>query len=287
MNGTQTLEDLFTRDGHLTELTIDRYLVEELSLEQHQAVDDHLQECDDCRGEVQAARAFYDEVSADLDEFPQLAQANDDTSDEAPAQVVNLADERRQRRKLWLTSAAAIACAVALVIAIFPQQTDRADQPTLVDDDLLDRVQLRGSGLSLEVWVDTDDDPPRRAMTGETIHPGNRLGFRLSTDEPGDILVVGVDGAGQAYLGFPHDTGGSSRTLDAMPDGELLDGAVQVGPATGTEWILALRCEDSIHFDELQDHLRDLDDEAVRGLTDELPPGCQISSVRLNKSPRP
>ncbi len=58
--------DLMTQDGHLTELTVDRHLVDEFAQDERALVDAHLGACQSCREWLAEIRAFDEQTASTL-----------------------------------------------------------------------------------------------------------------------------------------------------------------------------------------------------------------------------
>ena len=283
MSHDEATENLFTRDGHVTELTMDRLLLKELSPVQESAIEAHVEECDDCDEELAIARTYYGGVG---EEEESAATDDEDTT----AQVVDLSEERKRRRPLWVVSSvAAVACALVLFFAIPTGEMDptpMGDQE-MIGDPVVDEVRIRGDGFSMEVWispvVDPDADPveygtARRADDGDALASGDRVGFRLFSVEAGDIMVVGVDPDDEVYPVYPHGEDESSARMDERPVGEDLSVAIVPDEEPGRERMVAIYCPEPFDFQTAKTAIRD-----EQKLDQMQSDGCSISETWLDK----
>jgi hypothetical protein len=139
--------------------------------------------------------------------------------------------------------------------------------------------------FSWEVFVN-DDSGTRAVVDGDTVYPGQRLGFRVHPRHSGHLLIVGVDDRGQDYLCYPQRQGGQGALVAASDKPYSLEEAVRLDEVTGHERLLALFCPEPVSLEQIGPALL----EAVRGGADELPvlrPGCAQRDITLLKEPAP
>lgn len=232
MNGTPDppwTDQLLTRDGHLSPLALERRRYDAPDPGRDAFVDAHLAGCDACAATLAAAedadRAF---AIAPPTALLRAAPA-------APA------PPRRRTRTLTLWLAPLAAAAIALLI-LAPWR----DAP--------DVTRLRGGPFDLEVWVH-DGAEARQVATGDTVRPGDRIGFRVKARRPGHLLVVGVDAQGHVYICYPQEAA-ASAPIPVTPTPIELDQAMRFDAVAGRERLVALFCDTPIALDEVAETLR-------------------------------
>lgn len=255
------LQDLLARDGRLSDLTLDRYAVGDLSAEETSAVDAHLAAHPDEQARLSAVRAA---LQAPLP--PLLARPTAPT-----AEVIPLFSRRRLGPALG--GALAVAAATLLIVNLSGTSQDR------------ETFVARGdASLSLEVMVQGRDD----AIAAEgRVQAGDRLMFQVTPREAGHLLVLGVDGAGSVYPWHPPGEGAQSLAVTA---GEVVQPStgLQVDATPGAERIVGLLCAAPIRYAEVRGALASA--AALAGAGGALPgvrQGCAQAVVLLQKTPRP
>ena len=247
------MDDLLTRDGHLSELTLDRLLQGEL--DGVAALDAHLAECAECRGAVASARAFDAQVVL----RPPM------TATESPASG------------RWPLYGAIVAMAAAVAfLALRADITPDSPMPPT------DEFRLKG-GFDFQVFAH-DGKTSRAVDTGGEVHPGERLGFRFGAKRSGHLMVVGTDGRGEPYLCYPQNTEGAPREMAPEATPRDLEQAVRLDNVLGVEAIVALHCDEPLIFGDAAGVLKGV---AVTG--DPLPAvrsDCRQRVIHLSKVPR-
>lgn len=216
-------DQVFTRDGHLLELAIERYLLDEL--DERAQVDEHVAGCADCarlleRYREPVALPALPPLGAPQEGVDPLEPAND-PSGVAP----------------WKLVSAALAVAAAVLFGVF----------------LPDEFQSRGGQLELEVYRH-DGASGEQLSEGDVVHPGDRLGFRLESGRGGHAMVLGQDEAGSIYPCWPQPEGVSVQ-LDPMTEPTTLPTAVRLDDTLGTETIVAIVCDEPFTFGHAADAL--------------------------------
>lgn len=141
-----------------------------------------------------------------------------------------------------------------------------------------DDIVLKGNGLSLRLFR-LGPSGPERLFDGSTAYPHDvvQVAFELS-GQP-HLVVVSVDGAGNATLHFPLD--GSSRAplgLKVIPQSFELD------DAPGFERFFLVTSDAPLSPDAILDAARRLaHGPSPRTAPLPVPPGAGVSSVRLDK----
>ena len=135
-----------------------------------------------------------------------------------------------------------------------------------------DEFRIKGSGINLLVFRD-DNGTSARLRGGASIHPGDRLGFQVRNRDDGYLLVMGIDGSGEPYLCYPQSEGGSAMPTLASPSATTLPEAIEVDDVLGEDHLIAVICDEPFHFDDIAGAIQ----------TDELPHGCAVDEVLLQK----
>jgi hypothetical protein len=173
---------------------------------------------------------------------------------------------RRTVRVAWLAAPALLAAAgLVLFVAL---RRDAADAPGVLQDG----VRVKGSGLSLEVFV-RHAGQVRRARDGEDVTPGDALRFALRGHGAAHVAVLSRDGAGVASVYAPR----TAVTLTARA--HELPGAIELDATPGPERLIAIACATPFEVEPLRAAL------AV-GEPLALPDGCQQAPFTLRKAPQ-
>ena len=234
-------DQVFTRDGHVLELALEAHLLGELEPSDLALLEAHCTTCAPC-GERLEGLALPGLA------LPPLSAPR--------AEVVELGP--RRTRAIMLPVLGLLAAGVLAAILI------PADEPEIFG--------ARGAGtLELEVYRH-DGSEGVEVHDGDVVHPGERLGFRLTSDEDGHAMVVGVDEAGTVYPCWPQPEGRSVQ-LPASDEPTTLPTAVRLDDALGSETIVAIRCEQPFAFGGVADAVAD----------QRAPAGCEVVELSLTK----
>ena len=135
-----------------------------------------------------------------------------------------------------------------------------------------DGVRTKG-GFAFEVHLQ-DGAGSRLLIDGDSVAAGDRLGFRIKSDAPGHLLILGRDGAGEVWLAWPQTAQGSSAPIEPSAM-RTLDQAVTLDATPGDERLVALLCAAPVHQ-------RDVASMLARA---ETPDGCRARPITLRKRP--
>ncbi len=254
---------LFTRDGHLQDLALERLAIDDLEPAAAETVRAHLQGCQAC---TQRRGAIAAELAEPL---PELRTA---PAPERRGGFVIPAGIMRLRWFVGGVGAAVAAAAVALVVML-----------PAIDEELGTGFRARGSALSFEVYRQADAGAVR-VQDGDGVQAGDRLGFRVASQDGGHLIVLGIDSALSPYPCYPADPARGPVAWAASPDPVRLDAAVELDATPGQERIVALLCERPVGFEELAPQLRAAASgaEAWDALPD-LHTGCLQRELRVHK----
>lgn len=255
---TATLHGGLGRDGHLTQLALEQLALDE---EMSATIHGHIETCDACRRQLQ-----------------QLVQWQAQVKVRPPAQVVLL---RRRWPGPWLPAAGAMALAALLLLTLA-----RDPEPTPRSPTAGDTLRTKGAQIDFEVFA-YDGTEVRQLSTGDVVHPGERLGFRLRTAHAAHVMVAGVDSRGSAYLCYPYGENSQSRQLAPTPIPVAVDDAVVLDDVPGDEHLVALFCPQPFAFAAVADKLRAvvLARPALPALPNVLD-HCLQRELALRKQPR-
>lgn len=248
----------FRRDGHLHDLGLEALGTDDLGEADRGAVAAHLAACPACADRAAALRA--------------------DDAHPLPARMEALPEPANARGWAAWTAPLLLAATALLALVALPRPTvevSPAPEP--------DVLRAKGLRFQVEVWAD-EGARSRRVRDNEAALPSDRLGFRVATQEEGHVLIVGIDDAGQAWLGYPQDSDGRSRPVDPGGAAEDLGAAVRLDGREGLERIVGLRCPTPFTFADLSGALTAA--AADTPASTPLPPlraGCVQSETRVRK----
>lgn len=231
------------RDGHLTDLALE-HLLDDDALPN---TDAHLAGCAACSERLAAMRA-EDQLTLPAFLPPSVVQ-----EPVLPGPPAN--DALR-----WF-SGLAVAAAV-LIGALVALPGDTAG----------DGYRVKGAGITLQVFRDEGENS-QRLRDGDTIAPGDRLGFRIRQRNDGHLMIIGVDQQDEPYLCFPQSRDGESVLQEAASEPRALPEAIRMDEARGSELLVAVLCDDPFDFDEM----------ARAVLDDRIPSDCATDRVELIK----
>ncbi|MEM1347257.1 MAG: zf-HC2 domain-containing protein [Myxococcota bacterium] len=279
---------------HPSELTLERFVLGELENDELARVQAHLTTCDVCARVVSDLRGF--ELMLEPPQRPRFRSSI----------------WARRRARLGVAVVAA-ACAVALVFAALVLSKGGQEAPvdslegaqiarsgTSGEDAMAvdpsrrpdpgDGVRIKSAPLELDVYVH-DGASTRIVGAGETVHPGERVGFKVHVRErAGEFMIIGWDEREHTYLGFPQGNKRRSVHMDVTPQGGVeLDQALQLDAVLGIEHLLAIRCDDAFSFEDAQqaiDARLSAREDPGRGLTLHGAP-CHTHHTWLDKRDAP
>lgn len=286
-------ETLFARDGHLSALTLQRLLARDLSEEEREVVEEHLESCEVCSARLEAERSAHDlfrhtlPISAQLLERAHAELARQNLSERrAPKPRPARAGARARVPSLWMRRVAPVALAAcALLAAAVAVYTNRAatGAPTLdpAQDAQLTAPEpdrIKGNLVKLEVFVH-DGHKVRLAEQGEQVRPGDRIMFKLFAYTEGYVMIVGVDERDEVYIGHPQGQGKAARPIEVNGAGVELDDALELDDVLGEERLVALLCPEPF---TLEDVVHRVSGEGAGALSAE----CARYEVVLDKRPK-
>jgi hypothetical protein len=243
----------------LSELRLDRLLAGELDPAARADCERHLTGCPRCTSR-RAAREEERRL------FRATAPPLFGPSGAAAAAA---AAARGPRRWLWLGTGAFAAAAVAVLLLLGHPPRPASETVTAKGVRLL-RFYVR----------DAASGAVREGAPAEVVHPGDGLRFRfeVATLSGGYVALLGRDAAGRAAVYFP-ERGTTTALLPGTSDG-LIPYSIELDQTLGPETIHALSCRGALPLGPLQAALARSEKAVV------WPPGCQVETLRLEKTPR-
>jgi hypothetical protein len=250
------MTEYFTRDGHLSHLVLERFHSGELN---DSLIQQHLVSCVECKHALASLKAH--EVAFSLS---------------PPATT-------KKSRPMMVYGSMLAAAAATLVFVLAkpsqdPGQSTPGAQPGWVEP--ADVYRTKG-GLSVEFFLERND-VVTRALNGTSAHPGDRLGFRVSTNSVGHLMIAAIDGTHTPFLYYPQDTNGRSQQFGPSQEMVTLDQAIVLDDALGEEQLVVLFCEKPFGFNELAENLKSARrGEAKSGFP--YPANCRERTITMTK----
>lgn len=274
------MEDLLTTTGQLTDLTIDRYLVADLSPSEIDFVEAHLSANPDEQTRLNAVRDFVARPlppltlpSSTTAAPEEPAAGEDNAADETPDNVIPLFG----RRRVWaaVTGALAAAAAILLIVNINPNDpVNSGNTPGEPVDTFYNRGQ----------WLEVVDTNQQKVST---VFPNQRLMFKATAPQDGYFMVLGVDGKNNVYAWHPR---GSQAMAEPVKKGQRLQPEIsmRMDDTPGVERIVGVICPKPFRYADLNGRLA----QAARDTMPEqqmpsLRAGCVQTVFPFNKGVRP
>jgi len=224
---------LFDRDGHLTELGLDRLTYEPstVNAESTLVADNHLLNCNICRGALAQlkdgdAAMVLPPRKATPAALPQPAK------DALGARVLAF------RRRLPVLGGIVALAAVAFFAVRLTQTTDPTPNEWRIKGD---------NAFTFNVYIHNGDTPVLTTHAAFPVAPGDRMGFVVTADAPGHLLILGWDDQGHTYSCFPQQDGltagpTSSAPIEAQASPWTVPAAMAFDDVPGREHVAAIFC---------------------------------------------
>lgn len=180
----------------------------------------------------------------------------------------------------------------AATAQVVPSEADEVDttarQPTPASSDLTttrtpttNGIVTTGTrtkgGASLEYFVERDGRA-RRGVSGDVLHPGDRIRFSYTSDRKQSLVILSIDGAGAVSRYHPV-----TDDVAAVENGKnvLLDASVVLDDVVGEEHVFGLFCSEHVDLEDLQGRLeRDRHDVS-------WPVHCTVEELVFDKQLQP
>lgn len=226
----------------------------------HPEIRSHVEGCADCGAQVQALSA---EAEAFLKARPTerlLGQLDRRAHSTVPA-----------RRLGWLIPALGVLVPLVAVLIVFGGfRGDGDDDGVAYKGGKLRVVVARGPGRTAQEVLGAD----------ARVRAGDVLRFQFDAEQAGHLLILELDGKGQASVFHPF--GGMKSAPIAAKEKEFLPGSVELDDAPGPEFLFAVFAPRPLDAAPLLDALRVQSGRPEPTLSCE---GCSVSMLRLQKAP--
>lgn len=171
-------------------------------------------------------------------------------------------------KQSWVPRGLAAAAAVGLVVwAVGVPSTHEPGDPEEPGG-----VRLKGPAINLSVFRERGGQVDE-VMSGERFQAGDRLRFMVDLPDNGHVMVVGVEGSGEAYAAFPLGAKASAPAEGGKK--KMLRGAVELDGAAGDEWLHLVWCAEPF---ELGREVKPAADQKI-----EVPKECGSAGFLLKK----
>ncbi|HND31799.1 MAG TPA: hypothetical protein PLA94_17475 [Myxococcota bacterium] len=215
---------VFARDGHLLLLGLERHQAEDLGPEERQGLEQHLGDCSLCQSRHARLQQELVLPPLKLPQRPQLQLIPGGAGRGAPPPAAApTAAPPPSRRRWWLLPVAAMAVGL-IVTVLLPRQRSTGQNP---------------GSLAMEVYRDRDS---QRLLPGDLVAEGEKLAFRVRSDEDGYLLVSERNGTGQSRPCYPAGDSPQAALLRGGPDAMVLPTALELDNSAGEEILIATRC---------------------------------------------
>ncbi|MCR9159463.1 MAG: hypothetical protein ACE37F_22840 [Nannocystaceae bacterium] len=242
--------DLFSRDGHLTMLTIDRFESGELSTAGCETVIDHVESCEVCAHRLAAIRT-------------------DAVSLEPPAEVLARAASANESGRSWLGTlaiAGTVAAAAALLVMAVPQpqQVERNvdEEARLTASPYTTTAELEGA-VTFDPAIDVSivaSESSEAVEHGDRVSWDTTLTLNVSPHEAGYVAVVSATEILGEELADTDGGGADHDVVVLMPVTQLqarsgphaltLEHSARVSAETSNERLMAIFCEEPFELDD-------------------------------------
>lgn len=186
-----------------------------------------------------------------------------------PEQFLRKLDRRaeatRKRRRWWLALLPTAALA-ALVLVLLPIVDGTNGGGVLVKGDPFKVVFRRGEASPQVVSADA------------RLRPGDALRFSYDAPSDGYLLILNLDGTGQASVFYPPE--GTRSAPIARGATDFLPGSIVLDEAPGPEWLVAVFSQKPLEAALLLARLKEQAGTAQPKLVCD---GCRVSTLRLQK----
>ncbi len=251
------------REWHLSPLTVERIVAGEPA---EGPIAEHLAGCDECQTAIEQVRA---DASA-LRPPARLREAAAGRTTGAPT------------NRVAIYGAVVALAAVGLFFALRPG-------PATVETTPTPDIRIKG-GFALEIIArDPAKGAQRTIEQGDTVRPGEQLGFKASAASAGHLLILGVDGKGATYPVYPRGAAPKGAAFGPQAQAAALDSAIEFDASTGSETLVALFCAAPVDYPAVAPRLAKLANQAANhSAATPLPAlvdGCEQVVNRLQKTP--
>lgn len=236
----------------LSNLTLDRLLVEELDDVGRAAAMGHVAGCRRCSARLSELRAERDRFAVET----------------RPLVLPAARPRPLTGRALFAGGAVALGAAVAILLIV------RGGRDQMIDPQAIDATQVKG-GLRLGLYIKRGDSVIE-GRSGDVVHPGDAIRFAYTSTSAGYLMILGRDGAGRVSVYYPE----GDRAAPIRPaEDQVLPGSIVLDDVPGSEEIVALACVHPVAAAAAQAALR-----ASRQAPERIA-GCAVERLIMDKRP--
>lgn len=201
---------------------LERYATGDLSEAERAIVDAELERNPAAKARVEQLRTEREAFLAD-NPYRVFAAANDIRRGETGA-----------RRRWWGYPVFALGAAAAAIMLFIHQPTER----------------IKGDGAALTMTLVNDPKSPQRLLSGEQVHPGDRLQPTYDAGDYGFVALLGRDPSGMVTTYFPTDR----ATMAPLPNGPrgVFPLSLTLDAALGDESFVAVFADKPLPLTEVE-----------------------------------
>ncbi len=252
----------------LSDLTLDRLRVGELSEASQADARRHLTHCSRCESRLAAIDADAAEASLAPLSLPAT------TAGPSPG----------ERRRTWRVAAMTMVAAAAVVLVVWPRgemgsDSDAPSTAPSIDDGATVAepstagTQAKGSGPRLHLYVRREGAVVESTAL-EHWRPGDVLGFTYSCSQSLHLAVLGRDALGTVGVYYP--SGPTAAPVEPGDDVAFGDG-IELDDTLGEEVVYGVFCARAVAVEELRVAVERAREQPV------LPPGCSLVTISADK----
>ena len=304
---------LLRRDEQPSDLTLERYLLGELSTSEVQILEEMLTHSPELSYRVDSIRRFDEEHIAQLKAPPYLLEEARQRDRNLQGSPSGHQSTWGQRLSSFLNSGWGWAAIGAVVIAALIPVIDPYLSGDIPGQDPTDLRSLysqnshhgvtraKGSSAVWEVYRAPEADQPNSRSVllkeGAVIYPGQRIGFRLYPKSRGYYMIIGRDSTQKWYLGAPPLKDKlplerqATQEVPALAQGVTsidLAEALEFDDQLGREELFLVFCPQPSSYGALQSALSaqyKMQKSALQSPI-KLPDQCKLSLISLEKQAR-
>ena len=308
---------LLRRDERPSDLTLERYLLGELSTSEVQILEEMLQNSPELLQRVDAMRQFDEASSTQRKPPPYLLEQARQRSRQDHTRTnhdqVNTTLGQRLSSILssgWGWAAVGVAIIATLLPLIgqhLPGGNNEQDQTRDLrglysQNSHHGRTRAKGGSTVWEIYRAPESQQNRRQSIrlkeGAVIHPGQRIGFRLYPKRQGHYMIIGRDSTQTWYLGAPQPnprlalSKQPTQAIPSLSEGVTsidLNEALEFDSQLGREELFLFFCQEPTVYGTLHAALVSHDNEfklPEQLAQIKLPSQCKLSFISLDKKAR-
>ena len=241
---------LFRRDGVLSDLSLERYMLNELDEQETSAVEEVLSESAEHMSRLNAMKRST--LKAAQIAIPDELIPRDVMSDSMGSR---LAESIHALFTFARPRSLGLILALGLLAVVIPwSNLGEEKTPSQSPWAGVGELRLKGTSLTWEVYAH-DGVKSRLLHNGSVVHPRNRLGFRVEARMDGYLMIIGRDQSGAVYQCAPQSTT-AAISFKATPKLSPLKEAVELDTLLGREELFLIFCDGPFALDHIESWLR-------------------------------